>query len=178
MPRRVGGFLASAPRWSAEEERTRRAALSWRAPFGSRNVGAFGAGQRAQHHERDDQKDEEGDLKDDEPGAQSHEFESPSRNRDLVVEVVVEFLPFGDCQLLCGNGYPAETFGAARRTQRGLQDGETIQLAEPLEMIETANWRLTSPIRDQVGPHTHDANRPEQCDATAVAPLENGANAG
>src|SRR5271166_3715621 len=55
----------------------------------SRNVGAFGAGQRTQHQERNDQKHKEGDLEDDEPGAQSHEFKSPSRNRDLVVEVVV-----------------------------------------------------------------------------------------
>src|SRR5271165_818071 len=69
----------------------------------SRNVGAFGAGQSAQHHERDDQENKEGDLEDDEPGAQAREFELPSRNRDVVVEVVVEFLLLGQRQLLGSN---------------------------------------------------------------------------
>src|SRR3984885_13175542 len=124
-------------------------------PFGSRNVGAFGAGQRAQHHEWDDQKHKEGDLKDDEPGAQSHELESPSRNCDLVVEVVVEFLLLGQRQLLGRNGYPALSFGVARRTQRGPRNGETIQSAESLAMIETANRWLSGPIGDQVGPDAH-----------------------
>src|ERR1700744_186574 len=117
-------------------------------PFGSRKGWAFGAGQSAQHHEWDDQKDEEGDLEDDEPSAQSHEFEAPSRNRDLVIEVVVELLLLGQRSLLGGNGCPAETFGAARRTQRGLRDGETIQSAETLEMIEAANRWFTGPVGD------------------------------
>src|SRR5271163_2475677 len=147
-------------------------------PFGSRNVGAFGAGQSAQYQERDDQKHKEGDLKDDEPGAQSHEFEAPSRNRDLVVEVVVEFLLLGQDRLLSGNGCPAPTFGVAGRMQRGPRDGETVQAAESLEMIEATNRWLTCPIGDQVGPHAHDADGPEQCDATAVAPLENRPDAG
>src|ERR1700710_2783988 len=64
--------------------------LATTTPFGSRNVGAVGAGHGAQHHERNDQENEEGDLKDDEPGTQSHDFKAPSRNRHLVVEVVVE----------------------------------------------------------------------------------------
>src|ERR1700742_1159872 len=66
--------------------------LATTTPFRSRNVGADGASHVAQHHERNDQKNEEGELEDDEPGAQAHEFESPSRNRHLVVEVIVEFL--------------------------------------------------------------------------------------
>src|SRR6202161_4412770 len=41
--------------------------LATTTPFGSRNVGAAGAGHSAQHHERNDQKHEEGDLEDDEP---------------------------------------------------------------------------------------------------------------
>src|SRR3984957_11366038 len=59
--------------------------LATTTPFGSRNVWAVSAGHGAQHHERNDQKNKEGDLEDDEPGAQSHKFEAPSRNRCLVV---------------------------------------------------------------------------------------------
>src|ERR1700710_850261 len=87
--------------------------VATRTSFGSRNVGAVGAGRSAQHHKRDDQQNKEGDLEDDEPGAQSHEFESPSRNRDFVVEVVVEFLLLGQRHPLGGNGGPAQTFGPA-----------------------------------------------------------------
>src|ERR1700692_495851 len=57
--------------------------LATTTPFGSRNVGAVGAGHSAQHHERNDQKNKEGDLEDDEPGAQSHELEAQSRDRHL-----------------------------------------------------------------------------------------------
>src|ERR1700679_2182452 len=46
--------------------------LATTTPFGSRNEGAVGAGHSAQHDERDDQQYEEGDLEDDEPGAQPH----------------------------------------------------------------------------------------------------------
>src|SRR5271154_4591544 len=146
--------------------------LATTTPFGSRNVGAVGAGHGAQHHERNDQQNKEGDLEDDEPGAQSHEFEAPSRNRHLVVEVIVEFLLLGQDRLLGSNGCPAPTFGVAGRMQRGPRDGKTIQAAESLEMVETANRWLACPIGDQVGPHAHDADGPEQGDATAVAPLE------
>src|ERR1700735_3625495 len=50
--------------------------LATTTPFGSRNVWAVGAGHSAQHHQWNDQKNEEGDLEDDEPGAQPHEFEA------------------------------------------------------------------------------------------------------
>src|ERR1700753_494758 len=43
-----------------------------RTPLGSRYVGAVGAGRSAQHHERDDQKNEDGALEDDEQSFQSH----------------------------------------------------------------------------------------------------------
>src|SRR5271155_3098445 len=85
--------------------------LATTTPFGSRNVGAVGAGHSAQHHERNDQKHEEGDLEDDEPAAQSHELESPSRNRHRVVEVILEFLLLGQARLLGSYRSPAPTFG-------------------------------------------------------------------
>src|ERR1700749_5197340 len=45
-------------------------------------------------------------------------------------------------------------------------------------MVEAANRWFTGPVGDQVGPYAHDPDGPEQGDATAVAPLENGPDAG
>src|ERR1700744_377622 len=100
--------------------------LATTTPFRSRNVGAVGAGHGAQHDQRNDQKNKEGGLEDDEPGAESHEFKAPPRNRHLVIEVIVEFLLLGQDRLLGSNGCPAATIGVVRRLQRDTWDGETI----------------------------------------------------